>query len=426
MGQYDDSAVVTRQIPTPKIEDMAQPDYGGFTPTGPAAGLAGNPDIQNVDDAATARVASAGNYTDVPTDTPDVPVGLVSGATITEPFSGNALELFTGRLNFAGDTAPGAGDNAAFGIYHGPAVVSDQFRAEAGQFLRLNYTAAGDVDDYNVAGYIYEVEADATDPNFGNPVLDENGEVKMTMALSETGTEQLNGRASVEIEEGGDYRFVFIVGTFDKTGGLAAGASMRIDNIVAEFPYSISEEAVAALLQSVNYQTDASTSISGTKTITSTLRNSDDSHYLTDDAIVKMEGFALTDQSDGPFMLAPTLNLQTTPSEGSTGNASVLTTKIETVQERLNVARVQAGSQYAALEEAINVSTDLRSQFAQASGTLSDLNFSMETVNLTRRQMQQDVATSVLTQANKTQSSLVSLVDGSYRTYLNAQFSHLK
>ena len=139
-----------------------------------------------------------------------------------------------------------------------------------------------------------------------------------------------------------------------------------------------------------------------------------------------MEGFDLTDQSDGPFMLAPKLNLETTPSEGSTGNASILTSKIETVQERLNVARVQAGSQYAALEEAINVSTDLRSQYAQASGTLSDLNFSMETVNLTRRQMQQDVATSVLTQANKTQSSLVSLVDGSYRTYLNAQFSHLK
>ena len=58
--------------------------------------------------------------------------------------------------------------------------------------------------------------------------------------------------------------------------------------------------------------------------------------------------------------------------------------------------------------------------------TLSDLNVSMETVNLTRRQMQQDVATTVLAQANKTQSSLVSLVDGSYRTYLNAQFSHLK
>ncbi len=425
MGQFDDSAVVTRQIPTPKIEDMAIPDYGDFTPTGlAAAGLVGNPAIQNTDSAAVARIDGAVNYTDFPTDTPDVPVGLVGGTT--DPFSGNAMELFTGRLNFAGDTAPGAGDNAAFGIYHGPAVVSDQFRAEAGQFLRLNYTAEGDVDNYNVAGYIYEVEADPTDPNFGNPVLDDSGEVKITMALSETGTTQLNGRASVEIEDAGDYRFVFIVGTFDKTGGLAAGASMRIDNIVAEFPYSISEDAVAALLQSAHYSTDASATLTGNKTITSTLRNSDDSHLLTDDAIIQMEGFTFTEETDGGFMLAPTLNLVTTPSEGSTGNASILTSKIEAVQERLNAARVQAGSQYAAFEEAINVTTDLKSQIGLASGTLSDLNFSIETVNLTRRQMQQDVASTVLAQANKTQSSLVSLVDGSYRTYLNAQFSHLK
>ena len=96
------------------------------------------------------------------------------------------------------------------------------------------------------------------------------------------------------------------------------------------------------------------------------------------------------------------------------------------VQDRLNLARTQASSQVAALEEAIDSTTDLRSQFALGSGNLSDLNFSIETVNLTRRQMQQDVATSVLAQANKTQSSLVTLVDGSYRTYLNAQFSHLK
>ena len=215
------------------------------------------------------------------------------------------------------------------------------------------------------------------------------------------------------------------MGTQDKTGGLAAGASMRIDNIVAEFPYSISEEAVSAILQSVNYSYDDTASI-GTKTVTATLKNSDETHLLTDDAIINLEGFDKADQSDGPYMLAPTLNLVTTPSEGATGNASVLTSKIEEVQQRLNLARVQAGSQYAALEEAIDSTTDLRSQFALGSGTLSDLNFSLETAHLTRRQMQQDVATTMLAQANKTQSSLVSLVDGSYRTYLNAQFSHLK
>ena len=245
------------------------------------------------------------------------------------------------------------------------------------------------------------------------------------MALSETGDIELNGRASVEIEEAGEYRFVFIVGTFDKTGGLAAGASMRIDNIVAEFPYSISEEAVSALLQSVNYSYDAAATI-GTKTVTATLRNSDDTHLLTDDAIINLEGFDKAEKSDGPYMLAPTLNLVTTPSEGAANDASILTSKIEEVQQRLNNARVQAGSQYAALEEAIDSTTDLRSQFALGSGTLSDLNFSLETAHLTRRQMQQDVATTMLAQANKTQTSLVSLVDGSYRTYLNAQFSHLK
>ena len=410
-GNWVDGTI-TRSIPTPKVEDMAQPDYGAFVTM---AGAPGNPNIQNKDDAASVPVvqkdgADVRDYSDA--STPNVPVGLVSGASVVEPFADNVMELFTGEIDFQ--------NNAAFGTYHGPAVVSDQFRAEKGQFLRLNYTAAGDVDNYNVAGYIYEVDAVT-----GNPIKDANGDDKIIMALSETGDVQLNGRASVEITEGGDYRFVFIVGTFDKTGGLAAGASMRIDNIVAEFPYSISEEAVSAMLQSVHYRNDSTVS-SGSKTITTTLRNSDDSHLLTDDGMINLTGFTTTNQSDGPYMLAPTLNLVSTPSDGAANNPHVLTSKIEAVQQSLNVARVQAGSQYSAIENAIESTTDLRSQFALGSGTLSDLNFSLETVNLTRRQMQQDVATKVLAQANKTQSSLVSLVDGSYRTYLNGQFSHLK
>ena len=418
LGTYADNSV-ERAIPTPSLADMAQPDYGDFVRLD---GLPGNDAIKDKDDAATVGVlqdvdGDIRDYSDG--STPNVPVGLVDNDTVVDPFSGNVMELFTGEIDFVDNSGVGTDDSAAFGIYHGPAVVSDQFRAEAGQFLRLNYTAAGDVDNYHVAGYIYQV-----DEITGDPVVDADG-VKMTMALSETGDIELNGRASVEIEEGGDYRFVFIVGTQDKTGGLAAGASMRIDNIVAEFPYSISEEAVSAILQSVNYSYDDTASI-GTKTVTATLKNSDETHLLTDDAIINLEGFDKTDQSDGPYMLAPTLNLVTTPSEGATGNASVLTSKIEEVQQRLNLARVQAGSQYAALEEAIDSTTDLRSQFALGSGTLSDLNFSLETAHLTRRQMQQDVATTMLAQANKTQTSLVSLVDGSYRTYLNAQFSHLK
>jgi flagellin-like hook-associated protein FlgL len=238
------------------------------------------------------------------------------------------------------------------------------------------------------------------------------------MALNETGT-TVNSRASVEVPETGNYRFVFIVGTHDKTGGLLAGADMVIDNIVAEEPYTISTGAVSDILKAIHFENNANAA-NPNKTLVTKVSNQDGTTVLTDDALITMQNFALTSEPDGPYMLAPTLDFTTQPSEGGTGSATVLTKKIETVQERLNLARTQAGSQYGTLEEAINITTDLRSQFALGSGTLSDLNFSIETVNLTRRQMQQDVATTVLAQANTSQSSLVSLVDGSYRNYLNS------
>ena len=299
-----------------------------------------------------------------------------------------------------------------FGVLHGPAAVSDVFAGKAGQFLKLDYTATGTGDDYHVAGYIYKVNADGS-PG-GAPII----------ALNETGT-AVNSRASVEIPDDANYRFVFVVGTYDKTGGRKAGADMTIDNIVAEDPYTIGTGAISDLLKAVHFENNAN-SANPNKTLVAKVSNKEGTTVLTDDALINMQNFALTSEPDGPYMLAPTLNFTTQPSEGGTGSAVVLTKKIEVVQDRLNLARTQAGSQYGALEEAIDSTTDLRSQFALGSGTLSDLNFSIETVNLTRRQMQQNVASSVLAQANKTQSSLVSLVDGSYRTYLNAQFSHLK
>ena len=123
------------------------------------------------------------------------------------------------------------------------------------------------------------------------------------MALNETGTVELDGRTSVDIEADGDYRFVFIVGTFDKTGGLA-GASMRIDNIVAEFKYSVNEEAVAALL-AVNYSNDDIVS-NETSAITSTLTNSNGS-LSKGEIVAHHEGSDDSDEADGPITVAATL-----------------------------------------------------------------------------------------------------------------------
>ena len=63
-----------------------------------------------------------------------------------------ALKLDTGKFNFSD----------GFGIFHGPATVSDVFSADEGDFLKFDYSAQGEDDDYHVAGYIYEVNPDGS------------------------------------------------------------------------------------------------------------------------------------------------------------------------------------------------------------------------------------------------------------------------
>ena len=402
-GSYSNNSK-TITVPTPSWQDMASPAYEDFTDQFGAT-RSSTPAVEDRDNhplrygpGVKAGVANSSDPT----------VELVNSN------GGKAVKLDTGYIEFQ----PGNG----FGIYHGPAIVSDEFTilANKPKIVRLDYTAAGVNDDFHVAGYIYEVN-----PATGAHIVDPStNKAKITMAVNETAKVETAGRAGITVTDAGTYRFVFVVGTHDLTGGLIAGADMTVDNIVAEDPYAITDVPIQELLRAVHYENSAASAAS-TKTLTASVESADKSLFVRDKALMNMQGFD-SPASDGPFMIVPSLNFTTQPSEGGTGSAVVLTKKIEVVQDRINLARTQAGSQYGALEEAIDSTTDLRSQFALGSGTLSDLNFSMETVNLTRRQMQQDVATSVLTQANKTQSSLVSLVDGSYRTYLNAQFSHLK
>ena len=102
-------------------------------------------------------------------------------------------------------------------------------------------------------------------------------------------------------------------------------------------------------------------------------------------------------------MVTPTHNLVTNPEAGvANGSASALTSKVELLQRKIDALRTQAGSKVSAIESAIDSATDLRSQFALASGTLSDINFSLETVHAAKRQIQQDVAAAIMAQANKT------------------------
>ena len=85
---------------------------------------------------------------------------------------------------------------------------------------------------------------------------------------------------------------------------------------------------------------------------------------------------------------------------------------IEDVQAKVNTARVQAGSQYAAIESAVNYTTDLTAQYELGFNTVSDVNFSMETAHLAKNQILQQAATAMLAQANQGQQGLLQLIQG--------------
>jgi flagellin len=96
----------------------------------------------------------------------------------------------------------------------------------------------------------------------------------------------------------------------------------------------------------------------------------------------------------------------------STGDATIgaLTKKVESIQTKINTARVQAGSQYAALESALNYTMDLTAQYELGYNTVNDVNFSMETAHLAKNQILQQASTAMLAQANRGQQGLLQLI----------------
>lgn len=140
-----------------------------------------------------------------------------------------------------------------YDVVHGPAVYSDTFDAVVGDKIYLDWKAQNGGDDYDVLGYILNVQ---------------NGQI--TTIIQATGTTSNWATASVTIPSTGKYSFVFVSGTFDRTGGLAAGASLYIDNIKV-FGNKVNDAVASTLIKQVTYESTCSTS--GDKTLTIGIKN---------------------------------------------------------------------------------------------------------------------------------------------------------
>lgn len=108
-----------------------------------------------------------------------------------------------------------------YGIVHGPVIVSDNaVELDSGAVVSFDWKASGGGDAYDVYAYLLNVDN-------GNTVklLDESGSSgAMTTSWA---------TVSASVPDAGNYKFVFVSGTFDATGGTVAGARLFVDNIQA-------------------------------------------------------------------------------------------------------------------------------------------------------------------------------------------------
>jgi flagellin-like hook-associated protein FlgL len=114
-------------------------------------------------------------------------------------------------------TSSGITTNAGYDTVRGPALVSQESLAmKVGDAVSFDWLAQGGADDYDVYAYLLNVDTGET-----------------VEILNDTGTTTNWQSESLTIAEEGTYKFVFVGGTYDASGGLAAGAQLFVDNIVA-------------------------------------------------------------------------------------------------------------------------------------------------------------------------------------------------
>ena len=211
-----------------------------------------------------------------------------------------------------------------------------------------------------------------------------------------------------------------------KTDDLASG-----DHIVVATTFTVAQDNDAAPATSATYaevRTDSTAFVKGRSYVVHALGSSDGNTATADSdaafikaAATNVDGTAITGtlRIGQRFLVKADASTEAMAGINSliqdmefTLSSDILTKEIEAVQAKVNTARVQAGSQYAALESAVDYTTDLTAQYELGFNTVNDVNFSMETAHLAKNQILQQAATAMLAQANQGQQGLLQLIQG--------------
>ncbi|MEM7579165.1 MAG: DUF4347 domain-containing protein, partial [Cyanobacteria bacterium P01_A01_bin.80] len=166
--------------------------------------------------------------------------------------SGNSVRLTSSNIT----------TQQGFDIVRGPYIYSNTtVSLSVGEQLSFEWQAEGGGDAYDVYGYIIDVN---------------NGHIETI--LDETGSSETASTAwateTITVSQAGEYRFVFVSGTYDLTGGKLAGAQLFIDNVTvtASPSVAVDDSHVSTIAQRVQYS-DTSDAPETLKTLTVSVEN---------------------------------------------------------------------------------------------------------------------------------------------------------
>ncbi|SDT90377.1 VCBS domain-containing protein [Halopseudomonas salegens] len=140
-----------------------------------------------------------------------------------------------------------------YGSIHGPYATSTVITVENGDSISLDFKAVGNTDDYEVFGLLRRVDGS------GNFISDNpNDSVNNVVLFAERGADT-GGFVRVDKTglSAGEYRFQFVGGTYDGTGGLAVGSNLYVDNIRLISSQQVTDTVASKIASQVTYQSTA-------------------------------------------------------------------------------------------------------------------------------------------------------------------------
>ncbi|MCI5137722.1 MAG: hypothetical protein D3922_04740, partial [Candidatus Electrothrix sp. AR1] len=144
------------------------------------------------------------------------------------------------------------------GSLHGPYVASSApFHAFAGDTISLDWRAVGGSDSYEVFGYLVSSTG------------------VYTQLFSQRGDSTPWITQNTVIATEGDYTFLFVTGTYDRTGGLLVGASLYVDNLRLLSALTATASDLDAIGQQVSYSNTSATPLTHTRDLVVTIEAAD-------------------------------------------------------------------------------------------------------------------------------------------------------